>query len=113
MLPTGVKLGAWGKTRATAPSTVKPTPKGLRLFSIEDVIFLPSMLLAGGGEIRIPQRLRRVHDVAGPAAPYEQRVAEAVQITQVLGRHGLLARQQHAGTLGPAAHGAAQVQLGV
>src|SRR5580698_8122106 len=51
--------------------------------------------------------------MAGPAAPHEKRVAEAVEVFQNLAVHRRSGRESHADTFGPAANGPANMEFGV
>jgi hypothetical protein len=60
--------------------------------------------------IGIPQGFIFAADVAGPAAPDKERVAQTVEVLNGFGRNGFLAGQADSDPLGAAADGAALVQ---
>src|ERR1035438_2997711 len=60
--------------------------------------------------IRVPQGFGFAANMADPAAPHEERVAEAVEVLNGFGRNGFLAGQGDRDALGAAADGAALVQ---
>src|SRR6266851_3752576 len=51
--------------------------------------------------------------MTGPAAPYKERVAQPVQVSDNLRVDRLVARQGYTNSLGPPANGAANMQLGI
>src|SRR5580704_11727965 len=91
--PTGAKF-RFCAMRAKPARTVSPNANGLAaLFSIDFSSLRLSISQARTGTVRFPQSLRRAGDVARPAAPHEQRIAQPVKIPHGFGGNILFTRQ--------------------